>query len=442
MIPRTVLVLMLAAIGWLLAPPHMTSATASPHIGISATEGHVEIIKISGNLDRTAVSFVTDRIDVAAISGATGAVIQLDSRATLSEAVHHLVARIKDPPLPLAVWVGPSPASAYGGAAAILAAAPIKAAAPGVRIGHASPVVAGRTDTSAPTGVLADHADASITVTEPIDGLVDIVAPSISNLLVAIDGRVVTVRGERSAPLTIERTDSGIVPVETVFHEPGVGMSTLRIATGAETAFFLLMIGLAVAAFEFYALGPGIAAGVAAVCLLLSGYGLSVLPVRGWALALALVSIGLLTAGFQRGGVGPLTWSGAGSMLVAGLFLTDAAPQIQPSWWLILVIVISVTVFYLIGMRTVARARFSTPTIGRDHMVGMSGAAMTGFHPDGVVEVNQARWKATAHREAGISPGDPVVIRSVKGQILRVEPAPRDEAIPEPEQPEPESEPA
>ena len=105
--------------------------------------GHIEIIEVSGNLDRPALDFVSDRVEAAARGGATAAVIQLDSRATLSGGLLQLAARIADPPLPLVVWVGPAPASAFGGAAHLLASAPIKAAAPGVRIGYAQPVLAG-----------------------------------------------------------------------------------------------------------------------------------------------------------------------------------------------------------------------------------------------------------------------------------------------------------
>ena len=410
---KTTFLLMMTLCWLLMACDGMAAATAH--------EDHIEIIEISGNLDRAALGFVADRIDAAASAGASAAIIQVDSRATLSDAVHHLVARIKDPPLPLVVWVGPSPATAFGGAASILAAAPIKAASPGARIGYALPIVAGQPEAADLAAPLRGYATGSVTVTGPIDGLVDIVAPSMSNLLVELEGRVVAVRGEPTEINSVRETEDGLAAVETVFYEPGVWVRMLRIATGAEPAFFFLMIGLAVAAFEFYALGPGIAAGVAATCLLASGYGLAVLPLRGWAVALALASIGLLTADFQRGRTGPLTLVGAGSMVVGGLFFTDAAPQIHPSWWLILVIVASVTAFYVVGMRTVARARFSTPTVGRDHLVGLEGRVVTAFEPDGVVEVKGARWKAAAHREAGLSPGDPVVVRSVDGQILRVE---------------------
>ena len=385
--------------------------------------GHIEIIEVSGNLDRPALDFVSDRVEAAARGGATAAVLQLDSRATLSGGLPHLAARIADPPLPLVVWVGPAPASAFGGAAHLLAAAPIKAAAPGVRIGYTQPVVAGNAARHpAGTGPLEGLAETAFTVAEPAEGLVEIVAPSISNLLVELEGRTVEVRGELVTLRTLRSTGDGAAAVETVFYEPSVGVRLLQLATGVEAAFFFLVAGLAVVVFEFYALGPGIAAGVAALMLLISGYGLAVLPLRGWAVGLALAGIWFLTADFQRGRAGPLTALGAVAMLVGGLYFTDAAPQIQPSWWIVTVVTVSVTAFYVIGIRTVARARFSTPTMGRRHLIGRAGVAVTRFDPDGVVEVEGARWQATAHREAGLGPGDPVVVRAVDGPILEVDP--------------------
>ena len=347
--------LVIAGAGWVMADSNDT---------------HVEIIEIGGNLDRAAVNFVTNRIDAAAVAGASAAIIQLDSGATLSDTVHHLVARIADPPLPLVVWVGPQPAVAFGGAAHLLAAAPVKAAAPGVEIGYTDPVVAGTTSRIGLGHPLDEYSDIVIRVDQPIEGLVDVVAPSISNLLVELHGRTVPVRDQPRTLDTVRQTADGSVAVPTLFHEPGVLVRLLRIATGTEAAFFFLMIGLTVVVFEFYALGPGLGAAVAAVCLLIAGYGLTVLPLRGWAVSVALLGVWMLTADFQRGRSGLLTAGGAVAMMVGGLFFTDAAPQIRPAWWIVLVIVISVTTFYVVAMRTVARARFSTPTVGRDHLVG------------------------------------------------------------------------
>jgi membrane-bound serine protease (ClpP class) len=81
-----------------------------------------------------------------------------------------------------------------------------------------------------------------------------------------------------------------------------------------------------------------------------------------------------------------------------------------------------VTAFYTVAMPTVARSRFSTRTIGREHLVGREGRAAVDLDPDGEVDVAGARWQATSHREAGIVASDPVRVVEVDGTVLRVEP--------------------
>ena len=83
-----------------------------------------------------------------------------------------------------------------------------------------------------------------------------------------------------------------------------------------------------------------------------------------------------------------------------------------------------VTIAVLIAMPVVARSRFSTGTIGRDHLIGRPGAAVTLLDPEGVVEVDGARWRARAHREAGLTPGDAVVVTAIHGLELEVDPVP------------------
>lgn len=73
-------------------------------------------------------------------------------------------------------------------------------------------------------------------------------------------------------------------------------------------------------------------------------------------------------------------------------------------------------------MTAVARSRFSTPTLGREHLIGRQGTALTDFDPNGEVDVDGARWLAAAHREAGIQRGDAVVVAAIDGRFLEVEP--------------------
>ena len=386
-------------------------------------EERIDVIQISGNLDGSAVSFVAARIGVAASEDSQAAIIAIDSKATLTEDIINLVALVENPPLPVVVWVGPNPASAFGGAVHLLEAASLKAAAPGVEIGYSSPLVAGTTD-----GILmlpsplGSYTTTVVVVSEPVEGLVDIVAPSISNLLFELDGVEVSF-GDSSVTLeTLRETEDGVGAILTVFSEPGPGVRTLRSGLAVEAAFFFLVIGLTVAVFEFYAIGPGVAAVVAIACLMISGYGLALLPLRWWAVALTVLALWFLTVDFQRGGAGPLTAYGSIMLFVGGLFFTDAAPQIESSWGVILVVVLSVVAFYVFAMSTVARSRFSTPTIGREYLIGRRGVAVTEFGPNGHVEIDGARWQAAAHREAGLQVGDAVEIVGVDGLFLEIQP--------------------
>lgn len=221
---------------------------------------------------------------------------------------------------------------------------------------------------------------------------------------------------------TLQPFEDGVTLKTVTFREPGFGVRFFRLAATPEAAFFFLVVGLSIATFEFFAIGPGVAAGVAALSLLLAGWGVVTLPVRAWALGLAILAWAVLTAAYQRGGILALTVSGAIGLQVAGMFFVDGSGQIDARWYLILPSVLAVLFFFLLAMPTVQRARFSTQTIGREGLIGEHGVALGEFDPDGVVEVGGARWRATAHREAGLAPGSEVVVAGVDGMFLEVEP--------------------
>jgi membrane protein implicated in regulation of membrane protease activity len=47
---------------------------------------------------------------------------------------------------------------------------------------------------------------------------------------------------------------------------------------------------------------------------------------------------------------------------------------------------------------------------------------LTILGPEGTVEVDGARWRALSHREAGVTPGDAVMVTAIRGLILEVDP--------------------
>ena len=389
-----------------------------PLTGWAQSEGGgIDVIDVSGPLDAGALEFMNDAILASADRGQELAVLQLNSPAVLDEdAFHALVATIESPPLPVAVWIGPAPASAYGGTN-LLALAPGGEAAisPGSTMGLISPLVAG-SEKDADTRFPKEFEEV---VMAEDTGLP--LQPSIRQYLQDLNGVSFSTNSGDVVVETIEPFDDGVTLKTVTFHKPGIGLRYFRLGATPETAFFFLVVGLTIVSFEFFAIGPGVAAGVATLSLLIAGWGVVNLPVRWWALALAIAGWVILTASYQRGGIIALTALGALMLQGAGMFFVDGSGQIDPRWWLILPSVLAVLFFFLLGMPTVQRARFSTQTIGREGLIGDEGVALVDFDPNGLVEVNGAQWRASAHREAGLVAGSKIVVTGVDGMFREVD---------------------
>jgi membrane-bound serine protease (ClpP class) len=317
---------------------------------------------------------------------------------------------LEAPPLPVAAWVGPAPAQANGGIGQIV-----------LDMDQAS-ISAGSTVDLIPA-IAGDPEGPAQEMTAEETGLV--LSPSIRQYLQRLDG---VTFDTADGPVTVETVipfEDGVTLKQVTFRQPDIGTRFWRLAATPEAAYFFLVVGLTIASFEFFAIGPGVAAGVAAISLLLAGWGIVNLPVKLWALGLAILGWILLTAAYQKGRVLALTLLGAVMLQVAGMFYVDGSGQIDPRWYLVLPSVLAVLFFFLLAMPTVQRARFSTRTIGREGLIGETGVAVDGFDPDGMVEVNGARWRATAHREAGLVAGSVIRVAGVDGMFLEVEPAER-----------------
>jgi membrane-bound ClpP family serine protease len=375
-----------------------------------AAEPGIDVIDVSGPLDASALEFMNRSILDAADRGQILAVLQIDSPAVLDGgALARLEETLGSPPLPVAVWVGPAPAVANGGIGQIV-----------LEMDHAA-LTTGATSLPFPTiaGVVEDGVIAYGDGFEH-SGLP--IQPTIRQYLQSLDRETFNTADGPVVVETLVPFEDGFTLKQVTFRQPDIGTRFWRLAATPEAAFFFLVVGLTIASFEFFAIGPGVAAAVAAASLLLAGWGIVNLPVQPWALALAVLGWVMLTAAYQKGGVLAITVLGAVMMQIAGSFYVGGSGQIDPRWYLVLPSVLAVLFFFLLAMPTVQRARFSTGTIGRDGLIGETGVALALFDPDGMVEVKGARWRATAHREAGLVAGSAIRVAGVDGLFLEVEP--------------------
>ena len=216
-------------------------------------------------------------------------------------------------------------------------------------------------------------------------------------------------------------------------REPSVDVSFAKLAllprllhtvASPSVAYLLLMAGMVLIVFEFFTVGIGLAGGAGAGFLVLAAYGLAVLPTRP--LALGLLTLGMVGFGIDVQTGAPRVWTGIGAVsLVAGTWiLYDGVPL--PLITAVLTL-LGVFLFMLAAMPSVVRARFSTPTIGRETMVGEVGSATAVLNPEGMVRVREALWRARTNRATPIAQGDPVRVIGVEGLVLQVEPVEPDE---------------
>ena len=141
-----------------------------------------------------------------------------------------------------------------------------------------------------------------------------------------------------------------------------------------------------------------------------------------WAFALLILAAFGFAIDVQAGSLGVWTIVGAIALAVGSLFLYGGSSELGPPWWVLLVVCLGMLLFMLGGMTAMIRSRFSTPTIGREGMVGEVGLAEVDVDPDGVVVIRGARWRARTNRATPITAGDQARVVAVEGLVLEVEP--------------------
>ena len=415
-LPIAVFVLATALLaGGPLAATH--AAQAPP----AAPTAVVDVVEVSGLIDPILVDFVSRALRDAERERATALVIRVDSTAGVvgQTDIDALAFRISHSPVPVAVWVGPGRrARAYGAAFQLMQAAHLSGVSPGSRVGRSpAPVFGGDNPLGRRTISSAEALE---------QGVADIDAATLGDFVVALDGRQVAGR-TLTIPTEVVRREGRppqrqLAPAARVaFGEPSLPAQLLHAVATPAVAYLFLVLGLLLVVFEFYTAGVGVAGGVAALSLGLSAYGLGVLPTRPLGLALLVVGVLGYAVDLQAGT--PRTWTVIGTVsLVAGSLTLYGQGHSVPLPVLFGVLA-GVALFMVAGMPAMVRTRFSTPTIGRESMIGEMGTALAAVEPDGIVQVRDAPWRARTNRATPIPAGEAVRVVGIDGLLLEVEPA-------------------
>jgi len=402
--------------------------------------GTVVHFRFADTVQPASQKYVQRALDSAASSGADLVVMELDTPGGLVSSARAITTAITSSRVPVAVYVAPSGAQAASAGFFILMSADVAAMAPGTNTGAAHPVggkgenlpgdVRKKATNDAAAMVRAlveprrrDPALAEKAVTESLsfsanealeEKLIDLVAPSLDELLKSLDGREIERFNGSKTTLKLE-------PVSVEELEPTAAERFLSVLANPNVAYLLMalgMLGIYVEVTHPGAVAPGV---VGVISMLLALYSLSVLPVNLAGAALIGVGLILFVLEVKITSYGLLTVGGLVSFVLGSLMLFDSPiPAMRVSLGLILptaVVVAFLTIFLLSRVLAAHRRR---PVTGREGMIGEVGEVRLKCDPVGKVLVHGEYWDAVTEDGSTAETGSAVEVVSVGERRLRV----------------------
>lgn len=422
----------------------------------------IVLLDVTGPIGPATSEYIESGLDSAREQDAALVVLRLDTPGGLDTSMRAIIKAIIASPVPVATFV-PSGGRAASAGTYILFASHVAAMAPGTSLGAATPVQIGggrrplpipdmdplrdREKGKEPSGPKPPGIKEKITndaiayirslarmhgrneewaakavsqaASLPADeafkqGVIDVLAANVDELIAKIDGRQTVVQGKKRQ---IETRSAALIAVE-----PDWRSRFLAIITNPSVAYILLMIGVYGLIFEFYSpgtIGPGVIGGIS---LLLGLYALQLLPINYAGLALTLLGIGLVVAETFVPSFGILGIGGIAAFVLGSVILIDTdAPGYEIYWPLIGGIAGTGSGAMLLTALFFARSRRRAVVSGPEEMVGSEGTVITWADGAGTVRIHGELWRARADRT--LVAGNTVEVTELDGLILLVAPA-------------------
>lgn len=421
----------------------------------------VVVAEISGPIGVGAGLYLDEVFEAAMKERAPLIILKLDTPGGLVTVTREIIQAILSSQTPIAIFVSPQGARAASAGTYMAYAAHIVAMAPGTHLGAATPIamrmpgLPGQPQRSPPSsndgqdksspalgsaeGKMINDAiaylrslaqlrgrseawaekfvkeAATLTSREAKkEGIIDLVANDVDDLLRQLDGMEVSFNG------TNRKLD--LASAVQVAAKPSLKAQFLAVITDPNIAFILLLIGVYGIIFEFWSpglAGPGIVGGISLIVALMA---LSAMPVSAAGLALLILGMVLMIAEAVAPGFGILGIGGVIAFIAGAIFLYDpsgADVNIAVAWPVIIATLIT-SLGILIGvLGMVVRSRRKRVVTGDEELLGLKGKVVRWSNGKGKVHIHGEVWAARSSRALQI--GDEVEVRERDGLTLVVE---------------------
>ena len=410
------------------------------------------VAKWDGPITPITADFVERIVKKAERERAKVLILQLNTPGGLVESMRKIIQSFSSTNIPVVVYVYPPGGRAASAGAIITVSADVAVMAPGTNIGAAHPVQlapAGEEkkdkkdkkgkdnksvmmekalqDMLAFVRSIAKEKGRNVKVVEKMvkeslalsadealkEGVIDLIARDMGELLEKIDGRKVKKFG---IELQIRTKGEEVAYVEESLRE-----QVLKILTNPTVAYFLLMIGFYGILFELYNPGTVIPGVLGGISLILGLYGLSVISINWLGLLLIVLGILLFVLELITPTFGALAVGGIVSLALGSLFLIDtSSPYGDIPVSAIVTAVFTTALFFLIAGRFGLKAQKKKKMTGMEGMIGEVGTVISDFKGGkGKVRVHGEIWNAVSKDK--LKKGEEVRVVAVEGLKVRVE---------------------
>jgi membrane-bound serine protease (ClpP class) len=436
-----------ARIAGLAIGASLVSVAVSAHVAAHAqtvAQGSAPLIvslTLDGVVDPFTADYLTSNVARAEGDGAEAVLVTMDTPGGLGSSMDEITESFLASTIPVIVYVAPSGARAASAGAFILLSAPVAAMAPGTNVGASTPIGLSGGDLSGTLGekvtndatakirALAETYDrnaevaatfvteaASITAEQALsDGVIDVIAPTVGDLLTQLDGRSVQLSSGRS--VTLDTTGA-----QLDVRDMGGFVGFLNALLDPNLAFIFFWLGLGLIVLEIIVPGHIFSGTIGTILLIGSLVSFGFLPVRLIGLVFLIASVVCFVIELKAPGLGIWGVLGLVFLLLGGWFLYDRAGGVEVSPWTLAGVAIFAGTFFGIIVAAALKIRHE-PSAWNRTVIGREGVALpAGVGPQGgIVRVDAEEWRAVS--PSGPIPGGAKIrVLSLDGLVLTVEP--------------------
>jgi len=424
----------------LLALPSCVSPSAL--FADATTPGIVVKLTIHDTIQPISADYLERGLQEAIRQHAQLVLVSMGTPGGLLDSTRVMVQAIENSPIPVVIFISPTGSRAGSAGFFLLEAADIAAMAPGTNAGAAHPIVEGRQldpilkekiendaaaflrSYTARRGRNVEAAEDAVRNSKSYSDeealklkLIDLVTADDTSLLTALDGREIHRFDGTTQTLHLQ----GASVLTTA---PSTRERLLSKLTNPDVAVLLLVLGGLLIYLEFNVPGTVVPGSLGTLFILLSLFGLNLLPIRHTAIVLLLAAVVMMVLEVKFGSHGVLALAGVISLVFGLATLVDGPiPELRVHTATALGAGLGFGAISF-GLAWIAlRARRGKVLTGPQAMIGGTAIVRTPLNPTGQVEIRGELWQASLRGHASLAVGSMVCVSAIEGLVLVVEPA-------------------